>query len=411
MNTVAPERIIHSPTADEISPLSYRLDYYKPTMSQLAFETELKAEVTYSFKNRGGQDLSDYVPVDDLASRLENVQRHGFGVDEIRYLGGLCLESGGPVFSHDFLDYLEHAQLPDVTIEQTDDLSVETTGDWPTATFWETVILSEVNEIYFENYLKSQGLDPFDVYTEGDRRLTHKIDILKANPNIKFADFGTRRHFSVNWQKHVLNRLMRECPASLVGTSNVGLAAELGLRPIGTFAHEMPMVYAGLAESRGEDIRISHNQFLEAWLNRYGNDYAIALTDTFGTDFFFTDFTPDQAELWRGVRHDSGDPYKFGEKVIDFYEHLGIDPSKKTIVFSDGLDIEQIQSLNRHFSKRINVIFGWGTSLTNDLGIKALNIVVKATRVNGISTVKLSDDIGKHTGASTQIKKYQEVFG
>jgi nicotinate phosphoribosyltransferase len=240
--------------------------------------------------------------------------------------------------------------------------------------------------------------------------LSEKIAILQQNPNIKFADFGTRRHFSLRWQKYVLERLIKECPENIVGTSNVALARSLDIRPIGTFAHETLMVYAGLADERGEDIRASHNKFLYDWFDFYGEDLSIALTDTFGSEFFLADFTPEQARKWRGMRHDSGDPYKFGEDVIKFYENLDIDPTVKTIVFSDGLDIDTIVELHKHFEGRVRLLFGWGTTLTNDLGLPALNIVMKATKVNGIETVKLSDNTGKHTGSEEQIRRYENVF-
>jgi nicotinate phosphoribosyltransferase len=194
------------------------------------------------------------------------------------------------------------------------------------------------------------------------------------------------------------------------------LAQTMHLKPVGTFAHELPMIYAGLADARGEAIRDSHNAFLRDWHDTYGEDLSIALTDTFGSEFFFADFTPEQAEQWKGVRHDSGDATDFGERVIEFYTANEIDPRGKTIVFSDGLDIEAIVKLEAHFAGRINVVFGWGTTLTNDLGIRPLNIVAKATHVRSPSgleadTVKLSDNAGKHTGPEATIKKYQYAFG
>jgi nicotinate phosphoribosyltransferase len=297
-----------------------------------------------------------------------------------------------------------------------DDLTIDTTGVWPMVTFWETVIMSEVNEAYFENYLVSQNIDPFAVYEEGDRRLSEKIAILRANPDIKFSDFGTRRHFSLRWHKHVLERLNDECPENFLGTSNVEFSNTFGKKPIGTFAHELPMVFAALADARGEDVRQSHNALLKAWFERYGVDSSTALTDTFGTDFFFADFSKDQAANWKGLRHDSGDPFEFGEKALAFYQKSGIDPLTKTIVFSDGLDIDQILAIHDHFKGRINIVFGWGTTLDNDLGIRALNIVMKATHVldartgNEADTVKISDSVGKHIGSLALVGLYQNVY-
>ncbi len=399
--------------------ISAGLDYYKPTMSQFAFEQEPDAEVTFSFHNRGNQRLLDYVKPSNLQQRFDSLRKNGWTQDELDYLGSLKTSDGQTVFNNTYLDYLRSNGLPAIEVkydESIDDLVIDTTGAWALSTFWETIVMSELNEAYFEGYLQAHGINPFDVYEEGDRRLSEKVAILQANPDIKIADYGTRRHFSLRWQKHVVERLVSECPENIVGTSNVALADSLGIKPIGTFAHEMPMVYAGLADARGEDIRLSHNKFLQDWFNIYGEDYSIALTDTFKTDFFFSDFTPEQFAEWRGVRQDSGDPYDFGEKLIQFYENLDIDPKTKTVVFSDGLDINTIVALQKHFGDRIKVLFGWGTSLTNDLGIKPLNVVMKATHVNdlrtgnGADTVKLSDNPGKHTGPPELVKDYEQLY-
>jgi nicotinate phosphoribosyltransferase len=270
--------------------------------------------------------------------------------------------------------------------------------------------MSEVNELYFENFVRDNNLDLLEIYNDGDNRLSEKIEILKANPDIKFADFGTRRRFSLRWQKHVVGRLINECPGNFIGTSNVGLARAFDVWPIGTFAHEMPMVYAGLADQAGKSIRDSHGEFLDDWSDRYGENLSTALTDTYTTNFFFKDFTPERAQKWRSLRHDSGDPFEFGEKVIAFYEVNGINPLDKTIVFSDGLDIDEIVSLHKYFKDKINVVFGWGTTLTNDLGIPALNIVMKAIRVNGVDTVKVSDNKGKELGPINKLERYHDEF-
>lgn len=396
--------------------LTEGLDFYKPTMSQVAYRQEPDAEVTFSFHNRGSQRLLDYINPDNLQAKLDALRQKGWTKPELQFLGSLTINDSEPAFSSDFLDYLGHSQLPEVTIgydAEIDDLSIETKGDWPLVTFWETVVMGEVNEAYFETYLQAHNINPADVYKEGDRRLSQKIAILQAHPDIKFADFGTRRHFSAKWQEHVVGRLVAECAGNLVGTSNVALAQKFGIAPIGTFAHEMPMVYAGLAHARGGNVRASHNRMLIDWYEQYGAAYSVALTDTFKTDFFFSDFTPTQAEQWRGVRQDSGDPYAFGEKLLSFYEQHGVDPTTKTVVFSDGLDIDQIVALHKHFAGRINVLFGWGTTLTNDMGIKPLNVVMKATHVRDKLTgqeadnVKIGDGQGKRTGPPELVNLYE----
>lgn len=416
MTTQTYERVaIHQP-GDLIT---MGLDYYKPTMSQLAYEQEPDTEVTFTFKNRGEQRLADYVGADELQARFDRIQERGWTNLELNFLASIHNNEGTRVFNDTYLDYLRESELPRVNVEYnqaTDDIAIESTGPWALNTFWETVVMSEVNEVYFENFVQANGLDLEEIYNEGQARLEAKMAVLNAHPDIKIAEFGTRRHFSMKWQNHVVAQLAQHCPDNLIGTSNVSLARTHGIKPIGTFAHEMPMVYAALADARGEDIRASHQKFLDDWYERYGEDLSIALTDTFGTNFFFADFTQTQAEAWRGVRHDSGDPIVFGERLIQFYEEKGIDPQTKTVVFSDGLDIDQIVMLQEKFADKMNVLFGWGTTLTNDMGLQALNIVMKATHARDTSTgleantVKLSDNAGKHTGPEELVETYADTY-
>jgi nicotinate phosphoribosyltransferase len=405
-------------TLEARNTLSAGLDYYKPTMSQVHFEQHPDAEVTFTFKNRGDQRLADYIDPVELQDRFEELRAKNWTPAELRYFAGLKDKEDKPMFTGEFIDYLATNQLPEIQVAldgETDDLAITTVGDAPLVTFWETIVMSEINEAYFEAYLAEHNLDPMAIYEEGDRRLTEKIAILKKYPGIKFSDFGTRRHFSYKWQAHVLERLMTECPENFGGTSNVALSRLNDTDPIGTFAHEMPMIYAGIADARGESVRDSHNAFLRDWRTRYGGTLSVALTDTFGSEFFLEDFTDEQAEEWDSLRHDSDDPFDFGERVIAFYEESGIDPLDKTIVFSDSLDVATIVKLHERFAGRIGHVFGWGTNLMNDLGLKPLNIVMKATHVKlqdgtEADLVKLSDDAGKHCGPEDLIMRYMKEF-
>lgn len=390
--------------------LSKDLDYYKATMGQVEFQQHPDAEVTFELKNRAATQLSEFVSPDELSDRLDTL-RGGWQSDEIAYLASLQNQDGATQFTPEYLDFLADNPLPpvDVALDDDGELAVRATGAWPLVTFWETVVMSELNELYFQNKLTAEGSSLAELYREGDRRLNEKIAILKERPDIKFSDFGTRRRFSYEWQKHVIERVATELPDNFVGTSNIYLAHELGLKPIGTFAHELPMVYSAMADADGENPLDGHNRVLQDWQQAYKGDLSTALTDTFTTDFFFADFTPEQAMSWKALRHDSGDPVEFGDRVIEFYESLGINPADKMIVFSDGLDIDTIIELANHFAGRVNVTFGWGTTLTNDLGVKANNFVMKAVQVNGTPTVKLSDVEGKHTGPADKIDLYKEM--
>jgi nicotinate phosphoribosyltransferase len=404
------------------TPLTARLDYYKPTMSQWAYEYYPNAQVTFRFHNRTGVPLANYVGVEYLQEQLDDLQARGFGAQDNNFLRDQRDAQGERMFTERYIKHLGAAALPAIDVEATagHQLHIETTGDWPMATFWETAVLSTVNELYFESLAFQEGLDLESLYNEGDRRLTQKIGAIKhynaqlpqGTQPVQIVDFGTRRHFSYKWHQHVLERLGLELPGNvLLGTSNVHLAEAYNLKPIGTFAHEMPMVCAGLHSLTDTDLYRSHRMFLDQWIERYPT-LGIALTDTFGSDFFLKDFEAHQDPAkWQGLRQDSGDPLAFGEKAIEMFTRLGVDPKTKTIVFSDGLEVKDILNLHRQFADRIKVVFGWGTNLTNDLGPRALSIVMKATAVNGIETVKLSDNPAKATGPEEQIERYTRVFG
>lgn len=410
------ETLTHGPMLEQTM-LSAGLDYYKPTMSQFVHEMEPDAEVTFTFKNRGEQRLLDYVNPTTLQMRLDSVAERGFGETELAYFAGVTNKEGERMFSDEYLEYISKNSLPPVEITtENDDLAVKTTGDWTMTTFWETIVMSEINEQYFEGYMVANNIDPFELYEEGDRRLSDKVAFLKEHPEIKFAEFGTRRRFSLRWQKHVIERLQAECPDNLIGTSNVALANTLDLKPVGTFAHELPMGYAGLADARGQDIRASHGRMLDDWYGFYGDELAIALSDTFGSDFFFEDFTPERTAKYRGTRHDSGDAIKYGEKALAHYLQAGINPATKMTMFTDSLSVYKAEPIAKRFQPEMPSPFGIGTDKSNDLGVKALNIVMKLTHVKDVptgkeaDTVKLSDDEGKHTGPPEKIEQYKQIF-
>lgn len=391
-----------------MTPISAGLDYYKPTMSHVEFLKYPEAEVTFTLINRGANRLADYVDADELRERLGRFVT-GWQDFEIDFLSTHERRDGGALFRPEYLSYLRDSDLPPVDIEvspTTSDLHIETTGAWPLSTFWETLIMSEMNELFFESYLKKHDIKKEDVFAEGDRRLDEKIAVLLSRPDVKFADFGTRRRFSYEWHAHVLDRLKSECPDNLIGTSNVYFARELNIMPIGTFAHEMPMVYAALDDEKGLNPLESQVRMLDDWQETYDDNLSTALTDTFGSEFFFANFSKKRARHWLALRHDSGDRIDYGEKVIDFYGANDIDPLTKTIVFSDGLNITKILENTDRFKNRIKTMSGWGTDLTNDVGLPANNIVMKATSANGVSTVKISDDIGKHTGDQDSVERY-----
>jgi nicotinate phosphoribosyltransferase len=386
------------------------VDWYKLTMAQFAWKMRPDAQVTYGFVNRSvNVPLAKKVDEQELQSALNRIGVLRFADQDIAWLReSRHVERG--FFSEEFLLFLCGMQLPPCTVTtHGEQLRIETTGSWPTAIFWETIILSVVNEIYFRSLVPHPDVWAMD-RQKGDKALDMKIEMLKKHPTIRIADFGTRRRFSRSWHRHVVRRLAQELPEQFIGTSNAFFARQFGLRPVGTFAHELFMVYAALAET-DKDVEASHNRVLDDWYAMYGDSFAIALTDTYGRDYFFRTFGRERAVAWRGLRHDSGDPFSFGDQALAFYESCGLDPAKKTVMYSDGLDLEMIGMLHRRFHGLIGLTFGWGTNLTNDLGFKPLSMVVKAISVNGRPTVKLSDTLAKTQGTRDDIDRYQRIFG
>ncbi len=378
-------------------------DYYKYTMGQFAWKYYPNVKVKYAFINRSKVKLAKSIHVHELIEELDHVKNLKLTLDELNYLNSLG------IFSKDYLIFLSTLKIPPVYVSEEDgELIIETQGLWSEAIFWETFILSIVNEMHYKSY----GNTPIGYLGILQDNLVPKIDKIKANP-FKFVEFGTRRRFSTDIQGTVINMLENSLydEQALIGTSNVYLAKMLDLKPIGTFAHELPMVCAGLNDESLYTLEHSHDKMLSYWYFMYGEDLSIALTDTFGTDFFFKDFSQEKAEQWKGLRQDSGDPIEFGKKAIKFYKDKGIDPKEKIIVFSDALNIDKIYEIEKAFKGKIQTIFGWGTNLTNDVGAVPLSIVVKATQANGKSLVKLSDNTAKALGKPKIIEKYKRAFG
>ena len=363
------------------------LDYYKLTMGQLVFKHFPKARVKYRLINRSKSiRLADYISKQELIKEFNQIQKLRVNDKEYLYLKEL------KIFSSDYLEFLKKINLPQVKVFDNGEIEVE--GCWSEAIYWETFVLSTLIERYCSSFTKKQNQSNSYFVKQGRQRLFEKINKLKKYPGIKLADFGTRRRFNFQWQAQILKTFIKELPNQLIGTSNVKLAQELNLRPVGTFAHELYMIFYGI----NPNIINSHKKVLDIWWAEYGRQLSTALTDNYGSDFFFANFSKSQAEKWLGLRHDSGDPIEFAEKAINFYKKLKIDPKEKTVVFSDSLNVDLIIKIYQRFKGRIKMLFGWGTDLTNDLGIPVPQIVFKPIDANGQKTAKLTDDINKATG-------------
>jgi len=380
-------------------------DFYKFTMGQYAWKYYSNINVKYAFINRTKVKLAENIHIADLIRELDQVRNLKFTMEELNYLNSLG------IFSKNYLNFLSTLKLPPVYVsEEKGQLVIETEGKWSEAIFWETFILSIVNEMYYKAY----GNTPIGYVGNFHDNLVPKIDRIIANP-FKFVEFGTRRRFSSEIQSSLMTIMDNASglydSGALIGTSNVYLAKYFKLKPIGTMAHELPMVVAGLHDESLYTLKHSHDKMLSQWYFMYGEELSVALTDTFGSDFFFKDFTKEKAIQWKGLRQDSGDPFKFAQKALEFYRSYGIDSKEKLIIFSDGLDIDKILKLEKEVSPYFKTAYGWGTNLTNDVGAEPLSIVVKATMANGRPLVKLSDNTAKALGKPKIIEKYKKAFG
>ncbi len=359
-------------------------DLYKFTMMQCVLHQFPGAQVQYRFRCRNaGVDLTPYI--DEINREIDHLCSLRFSNDELEYLGSLRF------IKHDFVDFLSLFQLKRKYISvsvQDGELAIEIEGPWLHTILFEIPVLAIVNETYFRH--TAGDID----FAEGRAHLAAKIEMIRAesdNELISLSDFGTRRRFSRTWQKEVLETMKRELPEQFAGTSNVMYAKELGLTPIGTMAHEYLQACQGL----GPRLRDSQTYAFEMWAKEYRGDLGIALTDVYGIEPFIKDFDMFFCKLFDGVRQDSGDPFAWGERMIEHYKANRCDPRTKTFIFSDALTFERVLALFRVFKKRVRLGFGIGTNLMNDVGPEPLNIVIKMVRANGQPVAKISDTPGK----------------
>jgi nicotinate phosphoribosyltransferase len=364
-------------------------DLYKFTMWQtmLHRHPQTQAEYTFVCRNESAYPLAELA--DAVSRELDNLCSLSFKADELDYLRSLRF------IKSDFVDFLRIFRFQRDFIEVRANgptLEVVARGPQVHIMGFEIYVLAIVNELYFRRF------DAAPALTEGRRRLADKIRLLQAFEHeaprahpFEFFDFGVRRRFSGAWQREMVTTLKAEVPQFFKGTSNVLLAKDLGLVPIGTMAHEYLQTYQAL----GVRLQDFQKAALEDWVQEYRGDLGTALTDVVGMDAFLADFDLYFAKLFDGLRHDSGDPVEWGEKALAHYARLRVDARTKRLVFSDGLDVPIALSLYRHFANRTQLGFGIGTNLSNDVGIKALNIVMKITAANGQPVAKLSDTPGK----------------
>ena len=391
-------------------------DFYKFSMGQMIYHKHPDVPVTFALKNRTKSvRLADLIDLGELREQLDHAQRLQVTNSELHYVGG-TFEYGDRMFKEDYIKYLRGSKLSDYALDACGgQISLEFSGNWPEASMWETFALSIVNELYVNALMKGYSRFERDlVFAEGQKRLVEKMKLLREHPELTFSDFGTRRRAFKQWQDYLTSVLVEEMSSQQFrGTSNIYLAMKYGLVPMGTNAHELPMVYSGIHFDEDESSPLaSQKKVLEDWEREYGLGLSIFLPDTFGSDYFFRNIvTPKQLAEWKGSRHDSGDPFIYGDKRIEEYNAQGIDPSGKMLVFADGLDVPLMIRLGDYFRGRVQRTFGIGTNLTNDIGFKPISIVVKATESNGHPVAKLSDNIEKATGEPVVVERMKRLVG
>lgn len=368
-------------------------DMYKFSMGQAIYHQFSDYKTTWSFKCRNKDVQFTSEMVEEIRAQIQAYCKLRFTEDELQYLDNIKWIKGSYV---DFLR-LWSPRYEDFTITTDGEcgLSIEVAGTWLNTSMYEIPTLAIVNEVYFRmQYDYDELLDSFK------ERLDVKFENLKSGHWYAgtFSEFGLRRRLSAEAQSLVVEKFFhlndtKHSPSRFIGTSNVYLAKKFGLTPVGTMAHEWIMC-TGQGNHK-HNPAYSNWYALDAWIKEYGVLNGIALTDTITTDCFLRDFQLTYATLFSGVRHDSGDPYEWGEKMIDQYRKLGIDPKNKTLLFSDSLDFERADALWHHFHNDINVAFGIGTYLSNDTKVSPLNIIMKVTKCNGMDVAKISDTDGK----------------
>ena len=378
-------------------------DLYKFTMMQVVLHHFPGAQVEYVFRCRTeGADLGP--DEEAIRAAISDLCRLRFREDELAYLRGLRF------MKSDFVDFLGlfHFNEKYIEVRRTAEppgIEIAIRGPWLHTIMFEIPVLAIVSEAHFRR------IEPRPNLEEGRRRLREKIARVRAlEPEMVFriSDYGTRRRFSRAWHDELIATFKREIPERFAGTSNVWLARKHGVTPLGTMAHE----YMQACQALGPRLRDSQTYAFDVWAKEYRGDLGIAVADTYGTDAFLRDFDMYFCKLFDGARHDSGDPFAWGERMIEHYRRNRVDPRAKTLIFSDQLSVPLAIDIARRFQGRALTSFGIGTNLTNDLGYEPINIVIKMVECNGQPVAKVSDAPGKTVSKDPGYLAYlRQVFG
>ena len=393
-------------------------DFYKLLMAQSVFHNHLNTRVTFSLINRSDAvPLARLIDEGELREQLDHVRTLSLGRSESAWLRGNTFYGRRWMFEPAFMEWFEQFRFPAYHLERKgDQYELTFEGPWIETMMWEIPALAILMELRTRAVLRGMGKFELQVlYARAMTRLWEKIARLQKLPGLAVADFGTRRRHGFLWQDWCVQAMQEGLGGAFTGTSNCLIALRRDIEAIGTNAHELPMVYAAISEGDAALAKAPY-RVLEDWRKDYDGNLLILLPDTFGSRTFY-DRAPEWVAQWTGVRIDSGNPVEGGEAAIRFWERHGQDPREKRLIFSDGLDIDLIESLHARFAGRAKVSYGWGTLLTNDFrglapgdGLAPFSLVCKAAEAEGAPCVKISDNPSKATGPEAVIDRYRRVF-
>jgi nicotinate phosphoribosyltransferase len=393
-------------------------DFYKLLMCQSIFRNKPDTQVTFSLINRSKDvPLAELIDEGELREQLDHIRTLCLSRGESTWLRGNTFYGKRQMFRPEFLEWFENLRLPPYHLERKgDQYELTFQGKWHEVMLWEIPALAVLMELRGRAVLdKMEKFELQVLYARAMTRVWEKVEALRDVPDLSIADFGTRRRHSFLWQDWCVQAMSEGLGAKFTGTSNCKIAMKREMEAIGTNAHELPMVYAALAEDDDALFQAPY-KVLEDWHDEHEGNLRIILPDTYGSQTFL-DNAPDWLAGWTGIRIDSGDPATAAQQAIEWWKSRGEDPQAKRVIFSDGLDVAKIKELHHKFAGKTAISFGWGTLLTNDFrglvpddALAPFSLVCKAVSANGAPTVKLSDNPNKAMGPKDEIERYKRVF-
>jgi len=418
MTDIATRVYNHSFKIDPIIRSVLDTDFYKLLMAQTIYRRHKNAQVTFGIINRTASvRLAELVDAGELKEQLDHIRTLSLSRGESTWLRGNMFYGKRQMFAPDFVQWLESFRYPPYYLERRgDQYELIFEGSWIETSLWEIPALAVLMELHSRAVTKGMGKFELQVlYARAMTRVWEKIGRLKLLPGLNIADFGTRRRHGFLWQDWCVQAMIEGLGGAFLGTSNCLIAMRREVEAIGTNAHELPMVYCALADN-DRQLAEAPYKVLADWQEDYDGNLRVMLPDTYGSRGFL-ERAPDWVTHWTGMRIDSGDPIAAGELAFDWWRRRGQDPRRKLAIFSDGLDVQSIEQIHRHFHGRMRLGYGWGTLLTNDfrgLGpdgrLDPFSIVCKVISANGRPAVKLSDNALKAMGPPQEIERYRRVF-